>query len=125
MTTAVASRRVFIVWSHPLFHESVRLLLRHPAVNLVGATSDPELSRGEIEQSRPDAVIWERQDDEGPGGPRMMAILEQGAAVICFSLSSNEIQIYQRQRRSLANSEELLHLILEEIASPNFGSASR
>ena len=36
----MSTQRVFIIWSYPLFHESVRLFLEHPDIKLVGATSD-------------------------------------------------------------------------------------
>ena len=53
-------RRVFVIWTNPLFFDFVRLLLRHPAIELVGATSDHATSQSEIDRLRPDAVIVEK-----------------------------------------------------------------
>ncbi|HSB91197.1 MAG TPA: hypothetical protein VLD63_14365 [Anaerolineales bacterium] len=101
-----------MIWTNPLFYDSVRLLLHHPAVELVGATSDPSASSGMIQQLQPEAVIWESAEDLEPDGPELVSILEGAPAVMCFSLSSNQIRIYRLQKRLLARAEDLLSLIL-------------
>ncbi len=113
MNDQAPAHRVFVIWTNPLFYESVRLLLRHPAVHLVGATSDPASSGGSIQELRPEAVIWERAEDLEPSSPELMSILERAPSVICFSLTSNEIRIYRRQVRFVAKADDLLGLVLE------------
>ena len=61
MTT---TRRVFVIWMNPLFHESVRLLLSHPDVEWVGATSDHAAAHEQIMKLRADTILIE----EGEGG---------------------------------------------------------
>ncbi len=104
-------RRVFVIWTNPLFLDFVRLLLRHPAIELVGATSDHATSRREIERLRPDAVIVEKTDgEESPG--EIVSILRGGPMVFRLGLSTNELSAYQRKRWAVARAEDLLQAIL-------------
>lgn len=100
-----------MIWTHPLFFDFVRLLLRHPAIELVGATSDHATSQSEIDRLRPDVVIVEKIGEEEPAG-EIMNILRSGPMVIRLSLSTNNLSVYQRKRWDVGKAEELLHVIL-------------
>jgi DNA-binding NarL/FixJ family response regulator len=108
-------RRVFVVWTHPIFHESVRLLLNHPDVELVGATSDYGAAQREILGLQPDTVLVEE-----PGGSlraEVMGILEASpwsVRVIGLSLEDNSLSVYHREQRTVAQSDDLLQLVLSD-----------
>lgn len=116
----VVVRRVFVVWTHPIFHESVRLLLNHPEVELVGATSDYVAAQHEILGLQPDTVLVEE-----PGGSlraEVMGILEASPwtmRVIGLSLEDNSLSVYHREQRTVAQRDDLLQLVLSE--SPRRG----
>jgi AmiR/NasT family two-component response regulator len=110
----MAALRVFVVWTHPLFHESVRLLLRHPEVDLVGATSDHNASYSQIVALKPDVVIIEKTEAEEQAETETISILRRGPRVVRLSLADNELSIYQRQHRTVAKAEDLVRVILED-----------
>jgi len=104
-------RRVFVIWTHPLFFDFVRLLLRHPAIELVGATSDHATSQTEIDRLRPDAVIVEKaEEEESPN--EIVTILRSGPMVIRLSLGTNDLSTYQRKLWTLGRAEDLSQVIL-------------
>ncbi len=106
-------RRVFVIWTHPLFHESVRLLLAQSQVEIVGATSDHATAQSEIAALGPDVVIVEQTDGEEQASVETMSILRAGPRVIQLSLADNEISLYQRQQRTAAQADDLVRLITE------------
>ena len=108
----MAIRKVFIIWNHPLSLESVRRLLNHEDVEIIGETTDFSAALKEIDQLNPDTVIVE----EKMGASRMTAlsILESSqhvSRVIGFSLSDNNINIYQHEEITAGSAEDLLHLV--------------
>lgn len=114
----MANRRVFIIWSHPLFHESVRMLLDHPDINLVGATSDYETTYEEISNLQPDTIIIEEAEEGDPG--EMMKYLETFSWNVCVSflnLNDNQLNMYKHEQRTLGRADDLLHHILNETTS--------
>lgn len=109
----MAARRVFVIWTHPIFYESVRLLLNHPDVELVGATSDYVAAKDEILDLQPDTILIE----EAGASVRaeVMGILETSpwsVRVIGLSLAYNELRVYHREQRTVAREEDLLRLVL-------------
>jgi len=110
----MATRRVFVIWTHPLFYESVRLLLQHPDVEWTGATSDRVAAQAQIVSLRPDTILIE--EEEGSNAPaETLEILEASSAdmrVIRLSLADNELRVYHREQRTVGQTEDLLHLIL-------------
>jgi DNA-binding NarL/FixJ family response regulator len=106
-------RRVFVIWTHPIFHESVRLLLNHPEVELVGATSDYLAAQDEILSLQPDTVLVEEVGESVRA--EVMEILEASSwsvRVIGLSLADNSLRIYHREQRTVAQGEDLLQLVL-------------
>ncbi len=108
MTTA----RVFVIWTHPLFHESVRLLLNHPGVEWVGATADHAAAREQIAKLRPDTILVEEGESGVP--PEALEILEACSwkvRVVGLGMDDNQLIVYRREQRAVAHAEDLLHLI--------------
>ena len=108
-------RKVFVLWRHPLFYESVRLLVRDPAVALVGATSDPVGVHEQLAALRPDVVIMEKVIGEEGETPDPVGLLGTGARVLCLNLSDNELSVYSREDHTVAEAQDLLTLILQEL----------
>ena len=53
-------RRVFIIWTNPLFHDSVRLLLQDPEIIWVGATADMLTAHEEITNHHPATIFYRK-----------------------------------------------------------------
>jgi chemotaxis response regulator CheB len=109
----MATRRVFVIWIHPLFHESVRLLLTHPDIEWLGATSDHSTALTQIEKLCPDTILLEEEEGSNASA-EALEILEASSTnmrVIRLNLADNELKIYRREDRTVAQAEDLLHLI--------------
>lgn len=111
----MAVRLVYIIWSNPLSHDSLRLLLKQPEVELVGTTSDRKSAMDEIKRLKPDTVIVEstksRMDSD------TLAILKSCpwvSRIIDFSMDDNTMRVYQREEKTVAQVEDLLDLIKRE-----------
>ncbi len=111
----MATHRVFVIWIHPLFRESVHLLLNHPDVEWVGATSDYAATKDAILSLQPDTVLIEA------GGGHAQAEVEKvlkttswAVRIISLNLDNNKSIVYQRERRTIEQPEDLLHLIQDE-----------
>jgi DNA-binding NarL/FixJ family response regulator len=110
----MAVRRVFIAWSHPLFYGSVRLLLSHPDIEIMGASLDSESVWHEVGDLRPDTIIIERRGtgDEVMLGPK--ARDSWHPRIIHTGLDDNVAQVCRCEQHVLEQAEDLLHLILNE-----------
>jgi len=106
------TRRVFVIWTHPLFLESVRLLLKQAQVELVGATSDHEAAHAQIEAQTPDVVIIEQTNGEEQASLETISILQSGARVVRLSMDDNEISLYSREHRTAMQADDLANLIV-------------
>jgi hypothetical protein len=109
----MAVRHVFVIWTNPLFHESARLLLKHPNVIWVGAAADFKTAHDEIMRLRPDTILFEKTRESNPMD--VMEILEVETwdmRLIGLSLESNEISLYHRQRQVVAEAGDLLQFVL-------------
>ena len=115
-------KRVFVIWAHPLFLESVRLLLKQAQVELVGSTSDHDAARTQIEAQAPDVVIIEQTDGEKQASLETISILQAGPRVVRLSMDNNEISLYSREHRTVMQADDLANLIVGNIAEE--GSAS-
>jgi DNA-binding NarL/FixJ family response regulator len=110
------ARRIFVIWTHPLFLESVRLLLKRAQVELVGSTSDRDEAHAKIETLTPDIVIIEQTDGEEQASLETISILQSGARVIRLSMDDNEINLYSREHRTAVQADDLANLIVGNIA---------
>ena len=105
--------RVFVYWSNPLFIDSVRQLLRHPEIEIVGESAEYAVTRTQILALKPDVVIAEKDVAGEVDDANSIGILRGGPRLIRVSLANNDLSVYERQQRTMANAEDLLHLILE------------
>lgn len=108
----MAIRRVYVIWSHPLFHESVRALLKHPDIEWVGATSDYVAAREQIASLRPDTVLVEQGESGVP--PEALGILQACSwkvRVVGLGLADNELRVYHCEQRRVRKADDLLRLV--------------
>ncbi|HZD55448.1 MAG TPA: hypothetical protein VE136_01895 [Anaerolineales bacterium] len=106
------TRRVYVVWTHPLFYASVRLLLDDPYVELVGANSDYAAAHDQIMKLRPDTIIVEEM--EGELSTEALTFLRDSPLlrrVIGLNLTDNQLCVYHREQRTVGRAEDLLILI--------------
>ena len=108
----MAKHRVYILWTHPLFSETVGRLLGGTEVEVIGGNSDPAAGLEEIGRMQPDVVIAE----EGPSGAPTEAIdvLRAGPAemlILGMNLADNGLQVYRREQRTVADPEDLLQIL--------------
>jgi DNA-binding NarL/FixJ family response regulator len=108
----MSKHRVFILWTHPLFSETVGRLLGGAEVEIIGSSSDPAAGLEEISRMQPDVVIAE----EDPSGAPTEAIeaLRAGPAemlILGLNLANNGLQIYRREQRTVADPEDLLQIL--------------
>ena len=106
------TKRVFIIWTNPLFHASVVLLLNNPNIEVVGSTSDYASARKEITKHEPDMVLFEKT---GAGIPtEVLEVLENSSwavRVYGLSLDDNELSVYHRERQIMGQAGDLLRII--------------
>jgi hypothetical protein len=109
----MAVRRVFVIWTHPLFHQSVLLLLNHPDISLVGATANLVIAREEIMRLHPDTILFEKTEAGIPAD--VLEILEVETwdmRIIELSLNDNEMILFHRQRQTVVEPGDLLQFVL-------------
>jgi DNA-binding NarL/FixJ family response regulator len=106
-------RRVFIAWSHALFHHSVSLLLNNPHVQIVGASQDTKNVQTELEALHPDTIIVELSEEQSISSVwRWIETSQWNPHIVCVSLHDNSVSIYHREQHVLEEAGDLLHLIL-------------
>ncbi len=106
-------KTVLLIWANPLFLESIQLLLKNPEVNCVGTNFDMESTKNEIQNLRPDVVIFEKTETGIP--LNIMEIFEVNKwkiRVLELSLADNELSVYQHQDLTIGKAEDLLNFIL-------------
>jgi AmiR/NasT family two-component response regulator len=104
--------RVFVIWTNPLFHESVRLLLAHPGVEWLGETSDYAGAQAHIAELHPDTVLVEAINDNLDQMMDILTSAHDNVRIITLSLTNNELGLYRRQQRIVAKAEDLLAVLL-------------
>ena len=106
-------QRVFVVWTNPLFHESVRLILRHPNIQFVGANSDYAAAQEEIYLLRPDTILIEDTGIKLTSDViEVLGVCPWNVLVVLISLSENKFNVYHHEQRNLEKVSDLLQLIL-------------
>jgi len=109
----MAVRRVFVIWTNPLFHESARLLLKHRDIIWVGATADITTAHEEIMILHPDTILFEKTRAGIPAV--VMKILEAETwdmRIIGLSLDNNEMILYYREHQTVVEAGDLLQFVL-------------
>ena len=107
-------RRIYIVWVHPLFCDTVRLLLTHPLIEIVGLSNDYETAEKEVSEHKPDTVIIEDTEESAVTrikSSEIMDLFPAAERIIRLSLKDNELWVYRHERQSITNIDEFLRII--------------
>ena len=111
------TRRVYIVWSNPLFRDTIRLLLNHPMLEIVGTGSQLDVVLNDIERTKPEIIIVEQTEDNSVTQIDAMKILKAcpwEARVIRLSLEDNELWVYHHQRQIINATEDFLRIVQDD-----------
>lgn len=109
----MSTRSVYVIWRHPLFLESVRLLLEHPDIQFVGTNSDYSIAREELVSLQPNTIIIEEVLEDQSF--QVIDILEScpwNVLVVLISIEDNQLNLYQREQRIVGQAGDLLKLVL-------------
>ncbi len=112
----MATRRVFVIWTHALFCAALRRILADPEIEWLGGTSDRAAAHDLIARLQPNTILIEEVEGSGVSA-EALEILEASSAdmrVIRLSLADNQLRVYHREQRTLGQAEELLRLIQGE-----------
>jgi hypothetical protein len=106
---------VFIYWTNPLFHEAVRLLLNHPEIVWVGASSHYSVNKEQISRLSPDIVLVEEVGKPVLGEIlKFLEVSQDSVRVIGLNLENNQMRTYHRVERTVGKAEDLLQWILDD-----------
>jgi hypothetical protein len=111
----MSTRKVFIFWTHPLFHDAVRAMLHHPQVQWVGSSSDYFTVSKQIETCGADTIVVE--EVEGKGSPQILSHLEENysiARIMGINLQDNQARMVHRNQRTVRKAEDLLNWLLND-----------
>lgn len=109
----MVARQVFMIWIHPIFRESVYLLLDHPEVEWVGITSDIETAITEILSLKPDTILIEEDANISSRLTRILENCSWDYRLMGINLTDNQLNLYHHEQQVLARSEDLLRLVLK------------
>lgn len=118
----MADHQVYVIWTNPLFHDSLRQLLDHNNINWVGAASDIQTAAEEILQLFPDTILIEDVEDKSNTNIFMNIVDQFGwdLQVIGVSLNDNELNIFQHAKQMVGKPEDLIRLITRWQSSADF-----
>jgi hypothetical protein len=106
-------RRVFILWTHSLFHETVRALLNDPQVVLLGSSQDYSLVQDQISEQSPDILVVE--EENYTNFPEIIDLLKnqkESIRVVGLNLLDNEMSVLDFYHKTVCNADELLQWVL-------------
>jgi DNA-binding NarL/FixJ family response regulator len=109
----MSTRQVFVIWTHPLFRESLSLLLHHPQIELVGETCDYVTASQEIEKLRPDTLLIE--ETEGNPARELINEIKQQPwemRILFMNLMDNQLNFFHHELRTVGKAEDLVQMIL-------------
>lgn len=121
----MAARRIFILWRHPLFYDSLRLLLEDPQLDLVGSGPADRTPKEEISSANPDVVIVEKPEGDDLDPSEEPPSVGINTKVVYLSLADNVLNVVHRRRLMLTRVEELRALLLEGPNSGDVGARPR
>ena len=111
----MTTHRVYVIWVHPLFHDSLHQLLVHTDIKWVGAASDFTIAVEEISSLHPDTILIEELEGETTTSA-FMKILEKfqwDLRVVGVSLNDNQMSVYQHAQQTVGKPEDLIRLIIQ------------
>lgn len=109
----MTTRRVFVIWVNSLFHESARMLLRHPNIIWVGDAKDFTTAHDAIMKFQPDTILFEKTKGGIPDGVlAMLDVQDWDMRIIELSLDDNEMSLYHREHQTIVKAGDLLQYVL-------------
>lgn len=105
-------RKVYVLWTNPLFQEVLRVLLSESSLMLVGHSNDHSLARVEIDRLAPDVVIVESTENHSESSDETISFLQSGSRVIRLSLADNDLSIYRHESRTVEDIEDLIGVMM-------------
>jgi hypothetical protein len=109
----MTSRRVFVIWTNPLFHESARLLLKHPDIIWVGAATGFATAHEAIMKLQPDTILFEKTEAGIPvDAIEILEVVTWDVRIIGLSLDNNEMSLYHREHQMVVKAGDLLQFVL-------------
>jgi hypothetical protein len=112
----MSTQKIFIFWVTPLFYESICWLLKHPDIQLVGATSNYAALPTDIVQKRPNTILIE---DTGKQHSEMIMeyldSLPWAIKIILLGLMNNTLIVYHHEQRSMVQTDDLHKLIFSKL----------
>lgn len=110
----MSAQTVLLIWSNPLFLDSIQRLLKNPDVLCVSVPFDMPTVKEEIQRIRPNVVIIEKTEGKFPlNVMEIFNAYDRKMRVLELSLAHNELSVYQHQQMIIARAEDLLNLILD------------
>ncbi len=109
------THRVFVIWNHPLFYESIHLLLKNMQIEWAGASCSPIEAQAEVLARKPDTILIEDEAD-GSFSKHLIDLFETSPVdmrIFRLNLSDNRLQIYHQEHRTVLQAEELIQLITD------------
>ncbi len=109
----MTKHRIYVLWNHPLFDESIRLLLQKAGIEWAGSSSSVEEGLRSIEQLRADTIFIE----EGEGGSipenaiHLLDTGKSGIRLFRLNIADNVLKIYYREQKTVLSVEELLQFV--------------
>jgi len=111
----MAARRIYVVWTSPLFYDSLLLLLRHPQIECLGGTADRSAARTQLQALQPDTILVEAEKDRvSADALQILQACTWDARVIGLSLADNKLSMFCRQQCMMTQSEDLFRLVLAD-----------
>jgi DNA-binding NarL/FixJ family response regulator len=112
----MSTRQIFVIWTHPLFRESLALLLNHPQIELVGETCDYETALQDVEKLRPNTIlIEETEGNKSEGFINELNKQPWEMRILFLNLMDNQLNFFHHERRTLGRTEDLVQMILSEM----------
>ncbi len=111
----MTTRRVYVIWSHPLFLDALRMLLKHPEIEVIGDHAENPAILEKLDKLQADVVVVE--DDAPEHARRALAMLEmsrRNLRIIRLNLQDNRMGVYAAELGMLEHADELLNIILEK-----------
>lgn len=112
----MANHQVYVIWTNPLFHDSLRQLLDHQDIELVGSASDFTDAVEEISRLHPDTILIEEIAEETTTSTFMKIVekFQWDLRVVGVSLNDNQLSIFQHAQQTVGRPEDLTRLIIQE-----------
>ena len=107
------AHRVFVIWNHPLFYESIRLFLQQTNVECIGACQNMDEAIVMISRLLADTILVE-ETEYGDTSKRVIELIESSSTnvrIFRLNMNNNELKIYHREQITVMQAEELIHLI--------------